>query len=78
MTAVSSALDYFLGLGLFGGLYWFLNGLIVDLKPYAEDAELITLANWIWAGALILYLILGAFWLPRVLKEWQQEKRRRY
>ena len=76
MTAVSSALDYFLGLGLFGGLYWFLNGILIDVKVYTYDSELLRLANYIWVGSLVLYLILGAFWLPRVLKEWHQHKRR--
>jgi len=79
LTAVSSALDYFLGLGLFGGLYWFLNGLIIDLRPYAmtDHPELLTLANWLWVGSLVLYLILGFFWLPRSIKEWDNKNNKR-
>ena len=78
MTSVSAAFDYFLGLGIFGGLYWFLNGLVSDFSPYAmQDSDLITFANWLWAGALVIYLIIGAFWLPRTIKEYENKRRKK-
>ena len=71
MTAVRSAFDYFFGLGIFGALYWFLNGILVELKPFALSGDVLTYANWLWAGAIVIYLVAGAFWLPRMMKEWK-------
>lgn len=71
MTAVRSAFDYFFGLCIFGALYWFLNGILVELEPFALTGDVLTYANWLWGGAIVIYLVAGAFWLPRMMKEWK-------
>jgi len=70
MTAVRSAFDYMFGLGLFGLAYWIYNGIIVEFKGVSSTHEVYDFANYFWWGALIIYLIFGAFWFIRSLKEW--------
>ena len=75
MTAVTFALDYIFGLGVFGFLYWLLNGILVEFRPLSETGTLLEWANYLWFGSLVVYLIFGAFWLPRKIKEWQYMRR---
>ena len=69
-TGVMAAFDYLFGLGVFGFLYWLLNGILVEIRPVSETGDLLTFANWLWWGAIVLYLIFGMFWLPRKVKEY--------
>lgn len=62
--------DYLFGLGLFGLVYWLLNGILVELRVLSATGDVYTLANFLWAGALVVYLIFGIFWMVRKLKEW--------
>ena len=61
--------DIILLLSVFGFLYWLLNGILAEFRPIAESGDVLTYANWMWAGAVILYLVFGVFWLPRAVKE---------
>jgi len=70
-TAVSAALEYFIGFPIFGAAYWLLNGILVEFKVLTLDSDLKAYCNWLWFGALVLYLVLGVFWLPRKIKEWE-------
>jgi len=68
-TGVLAVLDYIFGLGVFGFLYWLLNGILLEFKPYSETGTVFDYASWLWFGALVIYLVFGAFWLPRKVKE---------
>jgi len=70
-TAAIYALDYLGGLTLFGVVYYVLNGILVEFQLIGTDNIVTPYANMFWVGALILYLLLGVFWLPRKLKEWK-------
>jgi len=68
-TGVMAALDYIFGLGVFSFLYWLLNGILVEFRDVSETGDVYNLASWLWYGSLVLYLVFGAFWLPRKVKE---------
>ena len=68
------AFDYLFGLGIFGLIYWLLNGIkvltIANLSPF--DADLMLFINIMWGAGVVIYLIFGAFWLPNKLREWEE------
>lgn len=70
-TAVVYALDYFAGFAVFGLVYWFLNGILVEFQGFSVQNDAYTMALWVWNGALVIYIIIGVFWLPRKIKEWE-------
>ena len=79
MTAIRYVFDYLFGLGLFGFIYWILNGIKIVMQGQASLSSTTTpvydLANLLWTGALIVYLIFGAFWLPKkIQEEWLYER----
>ena len=71
MTSVLYVIDYFIGFPLLGIIFYVLNGILVDILVLAPDGDLLNFANMIWGGVLILYIIVGFFWLPRKIKEWE-------
>lgn len=70
-TAVVYALDYFAGFAVFGLVYWFLNGILVEFLTFSVQNDAYTFALWVWNTALVIYIVAGIFWLPRKLKEWE-------
>ena len=75
MTSVMYVFDYMFGIGMFGFMYWLLNGILVNFKPLSSTGTLFDWANYLWFGSLVAYLVFGAFWLPRKLKEWEYMRR---
>lgn len=65
------ALDYFAGFAVLGLVYWFLNGILVEFQVFSLQNEAYEMANWLWNGSLVIYILLGVFWLPRKIKEWE-------
>lgn len=64
-------LQYCFGLGVFGFVYWLLEGireLIVDLG-ISETGSAFDLIMLLWAGVLIVYLIFGGIWVIRKYNE---------
>lgn len=70
-TAVLYALDYFIGFPLLGIIYYVLNGILVEFLDLAPSGDVLNYANMIWGGVLVFYIVVGFFWLPRKLKEWE-------
>lgn len=70
-TSVGYAMDYIIGLGLFGLIWGILNLIYVPLTALKSPGDLLTIANVMWTGSLVVYLVFGAFWLPRKIKEWE-------
>lgn len=64
-------LEYIIGLGVFGFIYWLLNGII----GYMTDANVHVTGtiweflNYIWIGIIIIYIIFGGIWLIRKYNE---------
>jgi len=69
-TSVAYALDYIIGILLFGLVWGILNLAMSPMAVLMEAGDLKTIANIFWYGTLVIYLIFGAFWLPRKIKEW--------
>lgn len=74
MTSGILVLDYLFGLGFFGFLYWLLNGVLGYMRNLSETGNVWNMCNYLWTGALIIYLLIGIFWLLRSMKEWQYEQ----
>ena len=68
-TSVGYAFDYIMGLALFGLVWGLLNLMFSQLTAMKTAGDLLTIANVMWDGALVIYIIFGAFWLPRKIKE---------
>lgn len=68
-TSVGYAMDYIVGLALFGLVWGILNLSYSPIYLLTADSDLRTIGNIFWVGTLIIYLIFGAFWLPRKIKE---------
>lgn len=74
-TAVGRAFDYIIGLFVFGFFYWIMDGILPEFSSVAVHDDVYTLAWYLWHGAIVVYLIFGAFWFFNALKVWQIEKR---
>ena len=73
-TAVTAALEYFIGFPIIGVVYWILNGILVSFRVLTVDSDLLQFCNYMWYGSLVVYLVFGVFWLPRKLKEWEMSQ----
>ena len=70
MSAVP-VLGYIIGIGIFVGAGWFLNGikeLIVDASMHQSNA-VFTLFQYVWTGSFIIFLIGGGLYLIRQYSE---------
>ena len=64
-------LEYIMGLGVFGFVYWLLNG-IKDMMVDANVHKTGTIWDflcYVWIGIIIIYLIFGGIWLVRKYNE---------
>jgi len=60
---------YFIGLAVFGFIYWLLDG-ILDIFIGTGVADTTTfscydLLIYVWAGIVVVYLLFGGIWLVR-------------
>jgi len=69
MTSALLVLEYIGGYFVFGLFYWILNGILMPLKDYSIDADLLAWCNLLWGGAIVLYMLLGAVYLFKAIKE---------
>jgi len=75
--AFNFVIDYIIGLGLFGFVYWILDGGFIAEVIEADVATQGTVLDfymYIWAGVVLIYLLFGAMWLPRKINEWRDER----
>lgn len=69
-TGVFFAFDYLIGLGVFGFVYWLLNGILPIFEVLSASGVVHDLANFLWWAVLLVYLVLGPFYFWNRLKEW--------
>jgi len=69
-TSIGYAMDYIVGLALFSLVWGILNLIFVPMTVLKSADDLLTIANILWTGSLVVYLVFGAFWLPSKVKEW--------
>lgn len=62
-------MEYLMGLGLFGLGYWLMDGIKIELESVSEATDIFTLANYVWTGIIILYVIFGGIWVARRYSE---------
>ena len=64
-------LQYLLGIGVFGFIYWLLNGIltIIIAENIHETGTIYDFTTYIWAGLIIIYLIFGGIWVIRKYNE---------
>jgi hypothetical protein len=70
------AVEYILGIGFFGFMYWLLDGIRTEIMPISERGNVYSLADYIWVASLIIYLIFGGIWVVRSYVEQQYSLRR--
>lgn len=66
-------MQFFIGLGVFGFIYWLLNG-ILDIfidEAIHETGTIWSFMTYIWAGILIIYLLFGGIWM---IKKYNEEQ----
>ena len=63
------AIMYCAGITVFGGIWWFLNGMKGYFEGMSETGLTYDLFNYIWLGIIIIYLIGGGIWLIRKYSE---------
>jgi succinate dehydrogenase/fumarate reductase cytochrome b subunit len=60
---------YFIGIVVFGFLYWLLNGIVTIFRDMnianTTDFTPYDLLLYIWAGIVIVYLVFGGIWMVR-------------
>jgi hypothetical protein len=68
-TSILYVLEYFAGFPIFGLIYWILNGILVDISVVSTNSVVTDFSSMIWTGSLVIYIIVGALWLPSKIKE---------
>ena len=68
-TSILYVLEYLLGFAVFGIIYWILNGILIDISTVATNNIVYDFSSMIWTGSLVIYIIVGVFWLPSKIKE---------
>ena len=69
-TSVFHAFDYIIGLAVFGFIYALLNMILPSFEVLSSTGVVHDFANFIWVGALVVYLVFGPFYFWNKLKEW--------
>jgi len=67
-------IEYIGGIIFFGLGYWLLDGIQVELQGVSETGNIYDLAQYIWIGITILYLIFGGIWVVRKYTEKQYQE----
>jgi len=62
-------MEYIGGLVLFGLGYWLLDGIKIELESTSSVTDVFTLANYVWTGIIVIYIIFGGIWLARRYNE---------
>lgn len=64
-------LMYILGLGMFGFMYWLMNGILTSFIDVGihKTGNAYNLLSYIWVGIIIIYLVFGGIWLVRKYNE---------
>jgi len=71
-------LKYAFGLGVFGVVYWLLDG-IMDLfiaEAVHTSGMTFNVIHAVWTAALLVYMVFGGWWLVRMYNEDQYSMRR--
>ena len=68
MSAIH-VIEYITGLGVFGLVYWLLDGILTEIKGVSNTDSPYTFILYVWAGVIIIYLIFGVVWLVRSYAE---------
>ena len=69
-TGVGMVMDYLVGLVVFGFVWFILNDPISILWNNSLTVSNIEFAMFFWWGALVVYLVFGAFRFLSDLREW--------
>ena len=69
-TKVLLVLDYIAGYFVFGTIYWLFSGILVDINQLTPGTDLYVWCNFLWAAALVMYIIFGTFYLYRGIREY--------
>jgi len=70
-TSALYAMEYLIGLPIFGLTYWVLDGIIPAFSIISTQDTVYTFAWYCWDAAVIIYLIFGMFYLYRSIKSWK-------
>lgn len=65
-------MEYILGLGFFSFIYWIMDGIFNDIVATdigEQSTQIFQLLEFLWMGALIIYLVFGSWWLIRKYNE---------
>ena len=62
-------LEYILGLGVFGFMYWLLDSIQHDISVASTKGDVFNFLGYAWTGLIIVYLIFGGIWLVRKYNE---------
>ena len=77
MGNFTNVLMYFIGLVVFGFLYWLLDGMM-DIFIGTAVADTTTfscydLLMYVWSGIVVVYLVFGGIWLIRSFQKQSYE-----
>jgi len=67
-------MEYLAGIIVFGLGYWLLDGIQVEFHRVSESGNIYELAQYIWVGIALLYLIFGGIWVVRKYTEKQYQE----
>lgn len=70
-TSAVYVIEYLAGLFFFGFMYWLLNGILIEFKPYSLTGTVYDLAGYIWFIIVGVYLIFGIWYFIIKLKTWK-------
>ena len=62
---------YLSGMAVFGFLYYLVDGMLDSIiaSGVGESGSILDLLIYFWAGAIIIYLIFGGWWMIRKYNE---------
>jgi hypothetical protein len=69
-------LKYGFGLGVFGFIYWLLDGILTLFiqESVHTTGTTFNILHALWTGGLLVYLVFGGWWLIRTYNEKQYQR----
>jgi len=61
--------EYCCGLGVFGFLYWIMNGIQEEFQSVSQSGNTFDILLYFWTGIIIVYILFGGIWVVRKYNE---------
>ena len=69
-TSVFYAMEYLIGIPIFGLVYWVLDGILPTFSTVSTQGTVYNFAWYMLDATIVIYILFGMFYFYRRIKTW--------